>query len=51
MFARKECSRALALLSLKPQGINGNLKGLDESKITILEDWKSKFIDKDPKVS
>jgi membrane-associated progesterone receptor component len=50
MFAGKECSRALALLSFKPQDINGNLEGLDESELTILEDWEYKFIDKYPKV-
>lgn len=50
MFAGKECSRALALLSFKPQDINGNLEGLDESELAILEDWEYKFIDKYPKV-
>jgi len=40
MFAGKECSRALALLSFKPQDINGNLEGLDESELAILEDWE-----------
>lgn len=50
MFAGKECSRALALLSFKPDDINGNLKGLGESELTILEDWEYKFIDKYPKV-
>ncbi|CAI8595128.1 unnamed protein product [Vicia faba] len=50
MFAGKECSRALALLSFKPQDINGNLQGLDESDLTILEDWEYKFIEKYPKV-
>ncbi|KAI5443559.1 probable steroid-binding protein 3 [Lathyrus oleraceus] len=50
MFAGKECSRALALLSFKPQDINGNLEGLDESELTILEDWEYKFIEKYPKV-
>ncbi|CAK8533070.1 unnamed protein product [Lathyrus sativus] len=50
MFAGKECSRALALLSFKPQDINGNLEGLAESELTILEDWEYKFIEKYPKV-
>ncbi|KAL5079358.1 hypothetical protein RYX36_007779 [Vicia faba] len=50
MFAGKECSRALALLSFKPQDINGNLQGLDESDLTILQDWEYKFIEKYPKV-
>ncbi|CAJ1947676.1 unnamed protein product [Sphenostylis stenocarpa] len=50
MFAGKECSRALALLSFKPEDINGNLEGLGESELTILEDWEFKFIEKYPKV-
>ncbi|KAJ1416738.1 Cytochrome b5-like heme/steroid binding domain [Sesbania bispinosa] len=50
MFAGKECSRALALLSFKPEDINGNLEGLDESELAILEDWEYKFIEKYPKV-
>ncbi|XP_057731699.1 membrane steroid-binding protein 2-like [Arachis stenosperma] len=50
MFTGKECSRALALLSFKPDDINGNLEGLDESELAILEDWEYKFIEKYPKV-
>ncbi|XP_058727362.1 probable steroid-binding protein 3 isoform X2 [Vicia villosa] len=50
MFAGRECSRALALLSFKPRDINGNLEGLDESELTILEDWEYKFMEKYPKV-
>ncbi|KAL2335153.1 hypothetical protein Fmac_016366 [Flemingia macrophylla] len=50
MFAGKECSRALALLSFKPEDINGNLEGLEESELTILDDWEFKFIEKYPKV-
>ncbi|KAG4912170.1 hypothetical protein JHK82_052756 [Glycine max] len=50
MFAGKECSRALALLSFKPDDINGNLEGLGEEELTILEDWEFKFIEKYPKV-
>ncbi|WVZ15195.1 hypothetical protein V8G54_012761 [Vigna mungo] len=50
MFAGKECSRALALLSFKPEDINGDLEGLGESEFTILEDWEFKFIEKYPKV-
>ncbi|XP_027923090.1 membrane steroid-binding protein 2-like isoform X1 [Vigna unguiculata] len=50
MFAGKECSRALALLSFKQEDINGDLEGLGESEFTILEDWEFKFIEKYPKV-
>ncbi|XP_059463618.1 membrane steroid-binding protein 2-like [Corylus avellana] len=50
MFAGREASRALALLSFKPQDINGNLEGLDASELDILQDWEDKFMDKYVKV-
>ncbi|AES75158.1 hypothetical protein MTR_6g027130 [Medicago truncatula] len=36
MFSGKECSRAVSHLSFKPQDINGNLEGLDESELAII---------------
>ncbi|AES75151.1 putative cytochrome b5-like heme/steroid binding domain-containing protein [Medicago truncatula] len=50
MFAGKECNLPLALLSFKPQDINGNLEGFHKSELTVLEDWEYKFIDKYSKV-
>ncbi|KAF5474325.1 hypothetical protein F2P56_006234 [Juglans regia] len=50
MFAGREASRALALLSFNPQDINGNLEGLDASELEILQDWEDKFIEKYAKV-
>ena len=50
MFAGREASRALALLSFKPQDINGNLEGLDASELEILQDWEDKFEEKYVKV-
>lgn len=50
MFAGKECSRALALLSFKPDDINGNLEGLSEEELVILQDWEYKFMEKYVKV-
>jgi len=50
MFAGKECSRALALLSFKPEDINGNLEGLSEEELVILEEWEYKFMEKYVKV-
>ena len=50
MFAGREASRALALLSFKPQDINGNLEGLDEPELGILQDWEDKFVEKYVKV-
>ncbi|KAJ7976480.1 membrane steroid-binding protein 2-like [Quillaja saponaria] len=50
MFAGKEASRALALLSFKPEDINGNLEDLEEPELEILQDWEDKFIEKYVKV-
>ncbi|KAB2631632.1 membrane steroid-binding protein 2-like [Pyrus ussuriensis x Pyrus communis] len=50
MFAGREVSRALALLSFKPQDINGNLEGLGPDELGILQDWEEKFIEKYDKV-
>ncbi|GLT60839.1 hypothetical protein SLA2020_335850 [Shorea laevis] len=50
MFAGRDASRALALLSFKPKDLNGNLEGLDESELQILQDWEDKFIEKYVKV-
>ena len=50
MFAGREASRALALLSFKPQDINGNLEGLDAPELEILQDWEDKFEEKYVKV-
>jgi len=46
MFAGRDASRALALLSFKPQDLNGNLQGLDASELEILQDWEDKFMEK-----
>lgn len=50
MFAGRECSRAFALLSFKPEDMNGNLEGLSEEELVILDDWEYKFIEKYVKV-
>nr|XP_018626493.1 membrane steroid-binding protein 2-like isoform X2 [Nicotiana tomentosiformis] len=46
MFAGRDASRALAQLSFKPQDINGNLEGLSDAELEILQDWEDKFIEK-----
>ncbi|GAB2235549.1 hypothetical protein Droror1_Dr00025977 [Drosera rotundifolia] len=50
MFAGKDASRALARLSFKPQDLNGNVEGLDEAELEVLQDWEFKFMEKYPKV-
>lgn len=46
MFAGRDASRALALLSFKPEDINGNLEGLGDAELQILLDWECKFMEK-----
>ncbi|XP_050370866.1 probable steroid-binding protein 3 [Argentina anserina] len=46
MFAGRDASRALALLSFKPQDINGNIEGLGPDELQILQDWEDKFVEK-----
>ncbi|KAM3304713.1 putative steroid-binding protein 3 isoform X1 [Capsicum chacoense] len=46
MFAGRDASRALAQLSFKPEDINGNLEGLSDTQLEILQDWEYKFMDK-----
>ena len=50
MFTGKEASRALALLSFKPQDINGKLDDLGPDELQVLEDWEYKFMEKYAKV-
>ncbi|XP_060183622.1 membrane steroid-binding protein 2-like [Lycium barbarum] len=46
MFAGRDASRALAQLSFKPEDINGNLEGLSDAELKILQDWEDKFMEK-----
>ncbi|MCD7464709.1 hypothetical protein HAX54_053275 [Datura stramonium] len=46
MFAGRDASRALAQLSFKPEDINGNLKGLSDAELEVLQDWEYKFMEK-----
>ncbi|KAL4295654.1 hypothetical protein GQ457_12G007520 [Hibiscus cannabinus] len=50
MFTGREASRALAMLSFKPEDLTGNLEGLSAEELGVLEDWESKFIEKYPVV-
>jgi hypothetical protein len=49
-FAGKECSRALALMSVRAEDCNGLLSDLPEEKLKILRDWELKFMRKYPVV-
>ena len=48
IFAGKECSRALALMSLKGEDCNGDLDGLEEKQLEVLGNWQKKFDEKYP---
>ncbi|KAE8722438.1 Membrane steroid-binding protein 2 [Hibiscus syriacus] len=50
MFTGRDASRALAMLSFKPEDLTGNLEGLSAEELGVLDDWESKFIEKYPVV-
>ncbi|GMI71522.1 ARABIDOPSIS THALIANA MEMBRANE-ASSOCIATED PROGESTERONE BINDING PROTEIN 3 [Hibiscus trionum] len=50
MFTGRDASRALAMLSFKPEDLTGNLDGLSAEELGVLEDWECKFIEKYPVV-
>ncbi|XVF50522.1 hypothetical protein PTKIN_Ptkin04bG0108200 [Pterospermum kingtungense] len=48
MFTGRDASRALAMLSFKPEDLTGNIQGLSAEELSVLEDWEYKFRDKYP---
>lgn len=50
LFAGRDASRALALMSFDPVDLTGNLEGLSASELEVLEDWEYKFMEKYVKV-
>ncbi|OWM78855.1 membrane steroid-binding protein 2-like [Punica granatum] len=50
MFAGRDASRALALMSFDPKDLTGNIEGLSESELEVLQDWEYKFMEKYVKV-
>ncbi|KAK6137027.1 hypothetical protein DH2020_029226 [Rehmannia glutinosa] len=50
LFAGRDASRALALMSFDPKDLTGNIKGLGESELEVLQDWEYKFMEKYVKV-
>ncbi|KAJ4821997.1 hypothetical protein Tsubulata_007550 [Turnera subulata] len=50
LFAGREASRALALMSFDPRDLTADLEGLSESELEVLQDWEYKFMEKYVKV-
>ncbi|KAL6009749.1 Membrane steroid-binding protein 1 [Asimina triloba] len=50
LFAGRDASRALALMSFDPNDLTGNIEGLNPDEIEVLNDWELKFIEKYVKV-
>nr|XP_043636106.1 membrane steroid-binding protein 2-like [Erigeron canadensis] len=50
LFAGRDASRALALMSFEPSDLTGNIDGLAPSELEVLEDWEAKFEEKYVKV-
>lgn len=50
LFAGRDASRALALMSFEPEDLTGNIEGLSASELDVLQDWEYKFMEKYVKV-
>ncbi|KAL3637057.1 Membrane steroid-binding protein 2 [Castilleja foliolosa] len=50
LFAGRDASKALALMSFDPKDLTGNIEGLSESELEVLQDWEYKFMEKYVKV-
>ncbi|KAL4557992.1 hypothetical protein LXL04_036188 [Taraxacum kok-saghyz] len=50
LFAGRDASRALALMSFESSDLTGNIEGLSASELEVLEDWEAKFEEKYVKV-
>ncbi|KAG8096183.1 hypothetical protein GUJ93_ZPchr0013g34158 [Zizania palustris] len=43
LFAGRDATRALALMSFDPIDLTGDLEGLDPDELEVLQDWEDKF--------
>lgn len=50
LFAGRDASRALALMSFDPKDLTGNIDGLSDPELEVLQDWEYKFMEKYVKV-
>ncbi|ERM99056.1 membrane steroid-binding protein 2 isoform X2 [Amborella trichopoda] len=46
LFAGRDASRALALMSFDPKDLTGDIEGLSPSELETLQDWEYKFMEK-----
>ena len=46
IFAGKECSRALAKMSLSDEDCNDKLDDLSKRQVEVLQEWEAKFEEK-----
>ncbi|XP_020108258.1 membrane steroid-binding protein 2-like isoform X1 [Ananas comosus] len=46
LFAGRDATRALALMSFDPDDLNGDLDGLNPDELEVLQDWEEKFKEK-----
>lgn len=50
LFAGKDATRALALMSFDPKDLTSNIDGLSSDALDVLQDWEYKFMEKYVKV-
>ncbi|KAL1813417.1 hypothetical protein DCAR_0625724 [Daucus carota subsp. sativus] len=50
LFAGRDASRALALMSFESKDLTGNIDGLSPDELEVLQDWEYKFMEKYMKV-
>lgn len=50
LFAGRDASRALALMSFESKDLTGNIDGLRPDELEVLQDWEYKFMEKYVKV-
>ena len=50
MFAGRDATRALALMSFDPNDLTGDLDGLSSDELEVLQDWEEKFKERYPRV-
>ncbi|XP_066388092.1 membrane steroid-binding protein 1-like [Miscanthus floridulus] len=50
LFAGRDATRALALMSFDPNDLTGDLDGLSPDELEVLQDWEEKFKERYPRV-